>query len=69
MKARKPERKKNVMPCPEEKSSQQVDHKSVSSVLLHTVQEEKKLILETTEASLVKLAVHEPAWAEEQWLS
>lgn len=50
-----------MMPHLKGKGSQQVDHKTVSSVLLHTAREERKLILETTEASLVKLVVHEPA--------
>lgn len=43
-----------MMPCPKGEGREQDDHKTVSSVLFHIVQEEGKLILDTTKASLVK---------------
>lgn len=42
-----------MTPCPKGEGSQQDDHKTVSSVLLHIVQEERKLILDIAKASLV----------------
>lgn len=42
-----------MMSCPKGKGSQQDDHTTVWSVLLHIVQEARKLILDATKALLV----------------